>query len=253
MRSWRSQIANGRVFELRSTSKRYPAPCGLIINEGASWRGERFMAGIDEAGVIGHGLYTRPHNPNIYVEGIGVDQFTGKCIVRRRPDLERFDADDLALIRWGCALDFNGRIHGSNHDTSIPLTCPAEWTVFWTQPYTEGFPYLTPTEKERKVLYGAWHFSNHGGPRHLGYKYGHMHATRHAGKHLDRVRKIILRHLPEAIETQVHVIRYNDKLGRTCITSEYEGDCAAFGDGRTTIVETSDGSMICCGPRRGAV
>jgi hypothetical protein len=245
-RGWKSQLANGRVFELRSKSTRYPPTCGLVINAAAKYA-DGFMRPIDEYGTTGRSLYSRRHNPNIYVEGLRPEQFTSKRIARRRPDLEKFDADDLALIHYGYDLDFDGRMSSSSG--AIPLTIPAEWTVFWTPAYTEGFPYPHPNDRERKALGGAWHFENHGGPRHLGYKYGHMHATRHAGKRLDRVRKVLLRYLPDLIETQVHVVRYTNKHGQTCITTEYDGDCAPLGDGRTTIVETTTGSMICCGPR----
>jgi hypothetical protein len=248
--TWKSQLADGRVFELRSKSTRYPPPCGLVINaDGKS--APNFLRLIDDMGTTGQSYYSRRHNPDIYVEGIRPDQFTSKRIARRRPDLEKFDADDLALIRYGYDLDFDGRITGTCSDISIPLTRPAEWTVFWIPAYADGFPYPHPTEPERKALGGAWHFEGHGGPAHLGYKYGHMHATRHTGKRLDRVRKIMLRELPGMIETPVHVVRYTDKQGRTCVTTEYDGDCAPLGDGRTTLFEnakTGEYSM-CCGPR----
>ncbi len=248
MSSWKSQLADGRVFELRSKSKLYAPPCGLVINAAAKYA-HGFMRLIDEYGTTGRTLYSRRHNPDIYVEGIRPDQFTSKKIARRRPDLEKFNADDLALIRYGYDLDFDGRM-SSRSDTSIPLAMPAEWTVFWVPAYTEGFPYPHPNDRERKMLGGAWHFENHGGPPHLGYKYGHMHATRHAGKRLNRVRKVLLRYLPGLIETQVHVVRYKNQHGQTCTTTEYNGDCPPLGDGRTTIVETPQGSMICCGPRK---
>ncbi len=244
---WKSQLEDGRVFELRSRSKRYPAPCGLVVNAAAKYA-DGFLRLIDEQGTTGRSYYSRSHNPDIYVEGIRPGQFTSQRIARRRPDLERFNAEDLALIRYGYDLDFDGRISCTSK-TSIPLTTTAEWTVFWIPAYTDGFPYPHPNEAERKAIGGVWHFENHGGPRDLGYKYGHMHATRHAGKRLDRVRKIMARELPGMIETRVHVIRYKEEHGRTCVTTEYDGDCAPLGDGRTTIVETASGSMICCGPR----
>ena len=51
---WRSQIANGRVFELRSKSKKYPAPCALVIDEDANGRSSRVFAAVDQYGVIGN-------------------------------------------------------------------------------------------------------------------------------------------------------------------------------------------------------
>lgn len=249
---WKAEIEVGRVFELRSKSARYPPPCGLVLNTPAPGINyvDRFMVGVDELGCIGDGLYQRKHNPDIYVGGIRPDQFNSRRIARRRPDLERFDADDIELIRYGYALDFDGNIH-SYSMPSIPLTLPTEWTVFWTHPYADGFQYFSPNERERKVMAGAWHFSHHGGPKHLGYKYGHVVATRHIGARLDRVRKVVLRHLPGMIETPVHVIRYTEKNGRACITTEFDGECAPLGTGRITIFpDAKDGQYsMCCSPR----
>lgn len=246
--SWKSQLANGRVFELRSKSTRYPPPCGLVLNAAATKYGQGFMRRIDDRGTVDY--YSSGSLRGVYVEGIRPDQFTGARIARRRPDLERFDADDLALIRYGYDLDFDGRI-SAHGDVPIPLTlAPAEWTVFWVPAYTEGFPWPYPDERERPVLGGAWHFDNHGGPAHLGYKFGHAHASRHTGERLARVRAIILRYLPGLIETPVRVVRYTDQQGWLCTTTEYDGECAPLGDAQTTIVETPDGSTICCGPRR---
>jgi hypothetical protein len=207
---------------------------------------------IDNHGTTGRGLYSRRHNPNIYVEGIRADQFNSKRIARRRPDLEKFDTDDLALIRYGYDLDFDGRM-SSYGDTSIPLTVPVEWTVFWAPAYTEGFPYPHPNGRERKVLGGAWHFDNHGGPRHLGYRFGHMHATRHTGERLACVKKILLRYLPDLIETQVHVVRSIDAHRQSRTTIEYEGECAPLGDGRVTILENANGESMICASSRYAV
>ena len=251
--TWKSQLADGRVFELRSKSTKYPPPCALVLNAAAKYAGGTFLRLMDGFGTIGRGLYSRRHNPDIYVEGIRPDQFNSRRIARRRPDLERFNANDLALIRYGYDLDFDGRISGSSVYTSIPLTlAPAEWTVFWTPPEAPGeFAYPHPNEREQKALGGAWHFQNHGGHRHLGYKYGHMHATLHTGKRLARVRKIMARYLPNLIETPVHVIRYMDEHGRPCVTDEFDGECAPLGTGRTTIFpDAKDGEYeLCCGPR----
>lgn len=250
--TWKSQIAEGRVFQLRSKSKRYPPPCGLVVDASAKY-GRQFLRRIDDKGVTGHNYYSRPGNPNISVESIRPDQFTSARIAQRRPDLERFSADDLALIRYGYDLDFDGRIRGSSMP-SIPLTRQAEWTVFWTPPYTEGFPWIHLTTREHSVIAGAWHFEDHGGPANLGFKYGHLHATCHTGARLDRVRKIILRHLPDLIETKVRVVHWEDNRGQTHTTSEYDTPCPALGEGRTTIIQNSKGeSMICCGPREKAV
>jgi hypothetical protein len=249
--SWKSQLADGRVFELRSKSKSYPPPCGLVINAAAKYAGSfSFMRLIDEYGTTGRNSYSRRSNPDIYVDGIRPDQFTSQRIARRRPDLEKFDADDLALIRWGYDLDFDGCISGYGR-TSIPFTRPSEWTVFWTPPEApDEFCYPLLTDLERQLLAGAWYFENHGGSLHLGYRYGHMYATRHTGKRLDRVRKMVLRYLPGLIETQVHVVRYKNQQGQTCTTTEYDGDCAPLGDGLTTIIDNGKGDSTIYVTRR---
>ena len=59
------------------------------------------------------------------------------------------------------------------------------------------------------------------------------------------------RQFPDIIETPVYVVRDTDKEGNLRTTTEYNGDCAPLGDGRTTIIETTQGRQICCGPRKG--
>ncbi len=222
--TWKSQIATGRVFELRSSSKRFPAPCGLIIDAdatGGSWRCD-FMTPVDQFGCLGDGLYARRHNPDIYVKSFRRDQFNGSRINRRRRDLEKFDADDIALIRYGHALDFNGRIHGYPEPNSPPLTVPCTWTVFWIPAYGMGeFRYGVPChlrDAEQRLLHGAWHFTNHGGARCLGYKYGHLWATRHTGRRLEDLRTFLRRALPDLIEQEVKVVRWNEGV-TTCTTA----------------------------------
>src|ERR1700722_4701479 len=129
---WSKEIAVGRVFQLRSSAKDYPPPCALVIRE-SGW--ETNVVPVDRFGCVSDGLYARRHNPNIYVRGLRGKDLT-KRIVGRRCDLERFDRDDIDLMRWGCAIDFDGRI-----DTErIPLVNPGTWTVFFTPPYEDDFP-----------------------------------------------------------------------------------------------------------------
>jgi hypothetical protein len=230
---WRNQIADGRVFELRSASRRYQPPCALVISAGAGY-GCREVVGVDKDGVIGNGIYRRDSNPAIYVEGLRGKRLTER-IVRRRRDLERFDYYDLELIRYGHALDFDGRIHGSCGDTHIPLVAPAEWTVFWLPAFAPS-DFFWPSPDIAALMRGAWWFSNHGGPRHLGYKYGRMWATRHSGRRLDAIRSRLRVLRGDMIEQRVRVARWSDN--EHTYTAEIRRECPALG-GRAISVDTT--------------
>ena len=224
--SWRASVANGRVFELRTKSTRYPPPCTLIINASVRGYGERIATLVDRAGVVGHGLYARPHNPFIYVDGLRFDDFTSRRIKRRRRDLERFDADDLALIRYGCPLGFDGRVETEN----IPNVVPATWTVFWTPAYEAGdFPLFRFNEDRelRALLRGAWYFTNRGGPRHLGYRFGEVWATRHTGSRLCLIRRWLKVRRGNLVEQKSRVVRWVEQ-GQIYRT-EIRRDCPALG------------------------
>ncbi len=240
--SWRSQLVEGRVFELRSKSKQYPAPCALVIDDKASSWNTRLFVAVDQFGVIGDGLYARRHNPKIYVNGLRREQFNSSRVLRRRRDLERFDADDLALIRYGLALDFTGRIHGSYSDMSIPTAVPAEWTVFWVPAWQEGdsrwIGDLGNSELDR-LLCGAWYFESHGGSRHLGYRFGRAWATRHAGTRLSLIRQFLRsRWGSSLVEQSVKVVRWAE--GQNVYMEEIRRDCPALGI-CVRIVQAPDG------------
>lgn len=232
---WKSQIAEGRVFELRSKSRRYPPPCALVIRAHAGY--ERAVAGVDQCGVIGHGFYHRSSNPLIYVDGLNIDQLT-KRIARRRRDLERFDCYDLDLIRYGCALDFNGRIETE----AIPLTRPALWTVFWLPAFDEDDYFWPPYEESLQLFSGAWYFEKHGGPRHLGYRYGHVWATRHSGTALRAIRNFLHDLRGDLIEQEVRVKRRIED--GNVITEEVRRECPPFGGRRARVVNMSGGNTM---------
>lgn len=246
-KGWRSQLAEGRVFELRSKSKRYPAPCALVINEKGNGWGSRMFESVDRCGVVGNDLYTRSHNPDIYVGGLRREQFNSSRILRRRRDLERFDADDLALIRYGLAIDFSGCIHGRYGDMTIPTVVPADWTVFWITAFPEDdFQWLHIERRDElaRLLSGAWHFYSHGGSRHLGYRFGCAWATRHSGVRLDQIRRFLRREWgSRLIEQSVKVIRRTE--GQNIYTEEVRGDCPALGS-RWCTVETPSGTRGMC-------
>ena len=229
---WKSQIADGRVFELRSKSKRYPPPCALVINSQAGYYG-RAVVGVDETGVRKHGWSRHRGNPFIYVDGIRIDDLP-KRISRRRRDLERFDCYDLDLIRYGCAVDFDGRVHSE----SIPLTRPAKWTVFWIPALSEGDYFWGPSDV-RALLRGAWYLENHGGHRHLGYKFGHMWATLHGGVRLKETRNRLRMLRGDLVEQEVGVVRRVTK--DHVLTMETRRECPPLG-GLAAISRGQDGT-----------
>ena len=242
--TWRSQLANGRVFELRSKSKRYPAPCALVIDNKAMGWGARIFAAVDSHGCFGHGSHRR-HNPGIYIEGLRRDEFTGSRVRCRRFDLERFDADDLALIRYGLTLDFTGRIEGaySNISMDIPVIVPAEWTVFWLPAWDADdyrWLHIEPREELRQLFSGAWHLESYGGCRHLGYGFGHAWATRHSGSRLNQIRQFLRSRLGGLIEQHVKVMRWSE--GENVFTEEIRRDCPALGS-RACLVQTPNGTQ----------
>jgi hypothetical protein len=245
---WKSQLVEGRVFELRSKSKRFPPPCALVINDKGNGWGSRIFTAVDRFGVIGDGLYRRPHNPDIYVEGIRREQFTSSRVVRRRRDLERFDSDDINLIRYGLALDFTGRIHGRYSDMHIPTVSPGDWTVFWLAAWDDDdYRWLhTYSDKELdNLLCGAWHFISHGGSRHLGYKFGVAWGTRHSGLRLDKIKSILRRKWgSRLIEQPVKIVRWSD--GKNIYTEEVRRDCPALGS-RWRTVQTGNSITGICG------
>jgi hypothetical protein len=218
--------------------------------DAAAGYGGRFAVEIDENGVVDY--YSRGHHQDVRIYDLH-RRFNGSQVARRREDLERFNEDDMALIRYGSALNFDGRI-ANCHYPHIPLIKPGEWAVFWYPAYGENeyrYPDFKRRDQEHKLFAGAWHFDCYGGAKHLGYKYGHVWGTMHTGKRLDRIRAFLKRQFPDIIETPVYVVRDTDKEGNLRTTTEYNGDCAPLGDGRTTIIETTQGRQICCGPRKG--
>jgi hypothetical protein len=240
---WRSQIANGRVFELRSKSKKYPAPCALVIDEDANGRSSRVFAAVDQYGVIGNWWPARRHNPNITVDWLLPEKFNNSRVLRRRRDLERFDADDLALIRYGLALDFSGCIHGSSNNTRVPTVIPADWTLFWVAPWADDdFRWIDVDPELTRLLHGAWHFQNRGGRRSLGYKFGWACGTRHTGERLIHIRRFLRkRHGTALIEQPVKIARWTD--GQNVYTEEIRRDCPAL-EFRWLMVQRANGDEI---------
>lgn len=226
------ELIEGRVFELRSRSTRYAPPCALIVREQPRY-GEPQAEEVDRAGVIKGSRY-RHHHPTQYVPDFKGD-YLQKRIARRRRDLERFDRDDIELIRQGYGLDFTGRIHGAKR---IPSTIPATWTVLWVPADALNDCYWS-SRRIDELLRGAWHFTNHGGARHLGYSFGYMWATLHTGKRLCEIQDAIYRERPDVIVQEVKVVRWSDE--RATYTAEVRRECPPLG-GRCLQIDWRDGS-----------
>jgi hypothetical protein len=156
MRSrWGDQFVAGRVFELRNTSKRLVAPCILILDPGADYRG-RSAIEINENGVYDVGY--RPSNVRwVDCYSWRREDMTPRKIARRRRDLERYDARDIELILYGLRLEFGGRVWGGQTRAHIPCF-PGRWSIFWTKSAAWGFgPESRARERElRELLGGAW-------------------------------------------------------------------------------------------------
>ena len=228
------ELIEGRVFELRSRSTRYAPPCVLIVREQPRY-GEPQAEEVDRVGVIKGSLY-RHHHPTLYVPGFAGKNLT-KRIARRRRDLERFDRYDLELIRGGLGPDFPGRIHGARY---IPSTIPAPWTVLWLPAFAAG-DFYWPSPRIDEHLRGAWHFTNHGGARHLGYKFGHMWATLHTGKRLRKIQDAVYRERPDVIVQDVKVVRWSDE--KATYTTEVRRECPPLGM-KCLHVDWLDGASI---------
>ncbi len=175
----------------------------------------------------------RYHHPTLYVPGFSGKNLT-KRIARRRRDLERFDRDDITLILQGYGLDFTGRIHGARH---IPTTISANWTVLWVPAFAASDFYWS-SRRVDELLRGAWHFTNHGGARHLGYQFGHMWATLHTGKRLREIQDEIYRERPDVIVQDVKVVRWSDE--KATYTAEVRRECPPLG-GRCLRIDWHDG------------
>jgi hypothetical protein len=211
---WKSQIAIGRVFELKTRSKIHPTVCVLIVNPTSTWGNPRMCVQVDERGVIPDDGYNyRRRNPRVNVYCIQERDFTGRRIARRRRDLERFDEADISLIRGGFALDFGGRIHGPYCDgpTSLPhVAAPLTWTVFWT-PDKDSWEYEWPARDElAALLSGAWHFQKRS-YRTDRKPWGFAWCTAHSDpRRMAKIERVIRNGWPNVHKQTVQIVRWHD-------------------------------------------
>lgn len=187
---WADQFIAGRVFELRNASKRLRAPCILIINPEAGWNGHSAVQ-ITERGVVDPGYF--PSNVrHVDAWRWRREDMNSRKIARRRPDLERYDALDLELIKYGCRLEIGGRIWGGQTKAHLP-PFPGRWTIFWSK--STAWSFASAEERQlRALLDGAWWVDSWcGGDWRFG-RSSRLHgwATRHeSGRRLQAIERLL--------------------------------------------------------------
>lgn len=153
-RGWRAQLAPGRVFQLKRKTYRGNSVCVLITDVPERWTNYPMCIEVNKNGCVFPGYGDRARS---YVGALRPSDFTGRLIVRRRRDLERFDAMDIAMIQHGCPMDFTGRLDRYEWPGTIPSIPGVQWTVFWTR-YDSVVSTILPREV-KALFYGAWHFT----------------------------------------------------------------------------------------------
>lgn len=153
-RGWRAQLAPGRVFQLKRKTYRGNPVCVLITAVPDRWTSDPMCIQVDEYGCVRKDLRNRAR---FYEGNLRPGNFTGKLVACRRPELERFDAKDIELIRYGCPMDFHGRLDKYEWPGTLPSIPGIEWTVFWMW-HESIFSTFLPDEVAA-LFHGAWHFT----------------------------------------------------------------------------------------------
>lgn len=154
-RGWRAQLAPGRVFQLKRKTYHGNPVCVLITDIPDRWSPCPMCIEVNAKGCVFPGSWDRAR---AYVGNLRPADFTGRLVAARRRDLERFDAKDLELIRYGCPMDFTGRLDKHGYPGNLPGIPGIEWTVFWAR-HNSIFATLLPRE-EQALFHGAWHFTS---------------------------------------------------------------------------------------------
>jgi hypothetical protein len=165
LRGWRAELAPGRVFELKRKTYWGNPVCVLITRIPDRWSSHPMCVQVNDRGCVEEASYDRAR---FYVGALCLDDFKSPLVVRRRPDLERFDARDLALIDYGIPLDFRGRwLKHRYGGMSLPSIPGVQWTIFWT--HANDWPTWDVRPEIDSLLAGDWHFttSSHDPRAHL--------------------------------------------------------------------------------------
>lgn len=216
LNKWQKQLAVGRVFELKARHGSREPICVMIVRDPFGYRGGYSMC----EQVDGNGL--RKHwNGRFYAGSMQLHDFTSSKIARRRRDLERLDARDIALVNYGIAIDFAGRWQMESYSyNSIPFLMDfpeTEFTIFWTSHSVWLWDYHR-TEAARKVaelLRGDWHFivekqKNSYAPISLGNNYMTWATTKTDKATLARLEAILRAEFPDLQRTTYSMRGYDD-------------------------------------------
>lgn len=164
--SWLAEAKPGRVFELSRKTYAGANVRALVIRDptgpdACAWRGD-FLREVDERGCVPDGQRGRARRS---VRVIRTDEFKAGMVIARRPELERFDCDDLAMIRYGIGVSFGGRLDRSSHGaTCVPMLPGIRWTALWTAYDMMSMPSSEERRALDRALSGAWHFRVFGNP-----------------------------------------------------------------------------------------
>lgn len=153
-RSWRDQLAPGRVFQLKRKTYRGNPVCVLITDAPDRWARYPMCVEVNQNGCV---TRMSPDRARLYVGGLRHEDFTARLVTARRHDLEQFDAMDLSMIRYGCPMYFTGQLDKHEWESAFPSIPGVEWTVFWTH-YDNLFSTFLPHDV-KALFHGAWHFT----------------------------------------------------------------------------------------------
>jgi hypothetical protein len=158
--SIKDQVAVGRVFELKARHGSREPVCVMIVRDPRQPSyGHPIAERIDAAGM------RRAWKGRFYAGSMRLSDFTSAKIARRRRDLERFDARDIALVNYGIKLDFTGKLQIDEYGMarSIPFIHEfpeIEWTIFSTchSQFMWRLNFPDAASRLSDLLRGDWHF-----------------------------------------------------------------------------------------------
>ena len=167
-KSWKNEYALGRVFELRSSAKDRDAPCVLIVKEqDGMWPENHTGCQIDELGTRKHPYDARDSRRAARALSDhyrwNKSMMTSKRIARRRPDLEKFNETDLALIQYGYSLLFTRYMPGNWRWRLLPVIEGLSWTIFETGDWYQRLHGNADDYKAAmSILHGDYHLQSAG-------------------------------------------------------------------------------------------
>ncbi len=223
------------MFELKRKTYRGQPVCVLGIRpDDNSWNETHFVQ-VDERGCC-EGPYARS-TTRFAVHALHPRDLTTRLVAGRRQDLERFDGDDLALIRYGCHIEFGGRIRTCITRAHLPPMPGRRWTVFWTKAKPFAWEMSGAERTLQALLQGHWHLNSHcGGDWRFG-RDSRLEGWATTDTDPGRLRRIeahLRHHLPH-LEVQVIEMAATDYGDRVEIKARGLPCPVVYAGGTTTI------------------